>query len=352
MLSIAEVDCDATRRGNGGGTGGLRRLGSSLGQRPVWTGGALLGLLGLVCGLQVPLMRVTSLSGVDPAGAAFWVNAIGAVFCLGAAAMRGRLTLPHRSALCFFAVYGVLSGAMTETLMFLVAAHVEAAPLSVLIVTEGLIVFGIAAAVRLEKARGRRLFGLLAGLAGTAVMVLSRWDGATGSHWIWMLAALGVPLGFALEDALIARWRPTRVEPLCFMGYMMGFASLVLLPVVLVFGTISPAESVASMITPFAFLGASAALSVAATFLLLILIRSHGAVFAGQNGYATAFAGLIWSALLLGEELSPLDWGTLALIVVGIACVGPHDDAKAGDPAPLRAPATPDRRRPPAALCR
>ena len=71
-----------------------------------------------------------------------------------------------------------------------------------------------------------------------------------------------------------------------------------------------------------------AALMVCAVLLAVQVVGTAGAVFASQAAYAMAFGGIVWGMLLLGEGLSPLAWGALVFILVGLYLVEPRTEGE------------------------
>ena len=71
--------------------------------------------------------------------------------------------------------------------------------------------------------------------------------------------------------------------------------------------------------------------------LTVVLTKSTGSVFASQCSYAITFFGIAWSVLLLRESISLWNWVGLALMVLGLAIVGPKQEAEPEPPAELLA---------------
>ena len=83
---------------------------------------------------------------------------------------------------------------------------------------------------------------------------------------------------------------------------------------------ISPAEAIAGFGWAFLLI---AALSAFSTVLLIYAIRTTGAVFASQAGYSMTAGGILWSVLLLNEQMTLWVWAALACLVSGLALVMP-----------------------------
>lgn len=57
--------------------------------------------------------------------------------------------------------------------------------------------------------------------------------------------------------------------------------------------------------------------------LLMLAIRTTGAVFSSQVGYATTAGGIIWIILLLNEPMSSWVWAAMACMISGVVLVMP-----------------------------
>jgi len=107
---------------------------------------------------------------------------------------------------------------------------------------------------------------------------------------------------------------------------MMALSALFLLPFALAQDALflpSPSIGQREMIT--LALGTSTAVALV---LALNLVATAGPVFASQMAYSQTLAGIAWGMILLGESLSPVAWGSLALVIVGFWLVEPK---RAGD---------------------
>ena len=183
--------------------------------------GSLLVLaVGASWGILAPLSRMASGLESDPLGLAVWVNLIGAVICLGVAAARNRLPKLTWPVLRFSLFGGILTGVLEKLLLFWVTGHVQATTVSLMVTLEGFMVFAVAAAMGLEKASLRRLGGLLLGLVGAVLVILTRESLVGGDGLFWLLMALGLPLLFTVEDILAVR-RPEGMDATAATGLMM-----------------------------------------------------------------------------------------------------------------------------------
>jgi CheY-like chemotaxis protein len=287
-------------------------------------GSFLVLAVGLVWGLTPALSRMASGAGSNPLGLAVWVNGIAAVLCLSIAAYRRRLPRLGRRELLFFLAWAALAGVLQRMTTFVVTAHVEAAMLSLIVTLQGFMVFAFAAMTKLERATPRRLLGLLVGLAGVTLVLLTRFDGGAGGESLWLIFAMLLPLLFAIEALVLAGRRPQHVDIFAAVGLMMLFSLLMLLPLAEWQGQLMPlGPTIGRLEILVALMGVVAAGSLLLAF---HLVAKAGAVFYSQSAYAMTIAGVVWGMLLLNEELSMAAWAAFALILAGMYLVEPNSN--------------------------
>ncbi len=290
---------------------------------------ALQGILlvivnGLIWGLIPALSRLSSGIGSNPIGLAVWVNAVAAVFCLSVALVRGKLPKLSRLSkhdLLFFVAWAFLAGVLQRVTIFVLAEHVEATLLSLVVALQGFMVFVFAALMKLEHASPKRIFGLAIGLSGIVAMLLQQYepDGSTKNYWL--LAALLLPLFLALESITLADKRPKHIDHIASVGLMFGFSILFVLPLAFLTGDLMPlGADMASQGIVIVLLGLVAALANVTFF---ILVATAGPVFASQTAYSMTLSGIVWGMLLLGEEMQLIAWAAISLAVIGMYLVEP-----------------------------
>jgi drug/metabolite transporter (DMT)-like permease/DNA-binding response OmpR family regulator len=296
-------------------------------------GGFGIVVLGLIWGLVVPLSKMASGFGAHPIGLAFWVSFLGGLSCLGISAAKGWLPQWRAIPWGYFLVYALLGAVISESLLFFIAGKIEASLISIIVVFEGFLVFGFTAIMGIEKPSFTRFCGLALGLCGVIVILLDKFNATEVSDVLWTLAALSIPLCYALEGLLLAAKRPENIPVLPMIGIMQTMAAAMLLPIA--WGTgqqflLSPAPG-ALEITVLLITAAS----VAANVLFYYLIQQLGSVFASQNSYFTTAAGIGWSMLLLNETLTGWIWGALGLMAAGLFLVGAKSEAELEVPVSL-----------------
>lgn len=284
-------------------------------------GSFLVLAVGLVWGLTPALSRMASGLGSNPLGLAIWVNGIAAVFCLSIAVYRHNLPRLQRSDIMFFIYWAVIAGILQRVTTFVATEHVEAAMLSLVVTLQGFIVFAFAAYTKMERASPRRLLGLIVGLMGVSLVLLTRFDMAGGTQNAWLLFAMILPLLFAIEAIVLAGNRPKHIDNFTSVGIMMGLSAIMLAPFAYFSGDLMPlGPSVGKLEILVLLMGIVGATSVLLAFRL---IASAGAVFYSQSAYTMTIAGVVWGMLLLNEELSIMAWIAFGIIFFGMYLVEP-----------------------------
>ncbi len=292
----------------------------------------LLFATGAVLGLGMPLSRIASELQPHPFGIALWVNVMAAVLGVGYAIARKRLPVINRQLINFLLVWGVLT-ASGFVLIFWVAAHVAASALSIVMVTEGLVVFIIAAIFGIERPTPKRLIGLSLGFVGIVSLIMTQQGLEGAGQWIWIVLALLVPLNFALEDLLMAAKMPEGVDLVAIVGLTALVAAILLLPLVVLLSDFFAISLVPGKLELTLLL--LALKTLIGMSLLAQVIATAGAVFGSQAGYIKAFAGIVWSMLLLQESLPWVAWLSFGIILAGLILVESGKSEPLPDETPL-----------------
>jgi CheY-like chemotaxis protein len=286
--------------------------------------GAMLVLgVGVAFGLTAPLARLAAGQGGNPVGLVTWGLLIGAVLCLSAAALGGRLRWPSREEFLFYVFWAMLTGVAQKLALFWVSGNVPATAVSLVLTLKGFFTFTAAGALGIESVSIRRLAGLALGLGGAAIVILTR-DSLVGADGLfWLLAAALLPSLHTVEGLGLATRRPPDIDPLAAVGFMQLIGFGMILPYAVASDALIPLGPVLGPreIT----VGIIALAGTLATVLSFQLVRVAGPVFASQTAYSCALAGIVWSMLLLGESLGATAWLALGLMLVGLYFVEPKE---------------------------
>ena len=296
-------------------------------------GGFLLLLIGAIWGLIPSLSRIVMADGLNPFGVVFWTLGLSAVIMIGVSVVTGRYPGRSRAELMRYAVVGLIGGTLPQLTLFWIAENVPAMVISMVLALESFIVFVVAAVIGLEAPNLKRFIGLSLGLASVLLVMLPGSDAAGGGGWLWILAALLVPLYYGLEGLLIAAMPPSGDDAIGTATGIVVASALIIMPLTIFSGTFIPVNDVIDGYGWAFFL--VAALSSASMVLLILAIRTTGAVFASQVGYATTAGGIVWSIILLDEQMTGWILAAIACLISGVALVMPktHGDDEAPVPA-------------------
>jgi drug/metabolite transporter (DMT)-like permease len=280
---------------------------------------ALLILCGTMWGLMPSLSKLASEAHSSPFGLALLVNALGALVLLGYGLARGSMRWPTRAETRFYLIWAVLYSLLNQVLIYWLSSKAPASYVSIVTVLEGFAVFIGAAMFGLERATLRRSIGLLIGLVGVSSLLLPQL-GREGGGWLMLMISLAVPLTYAIETVFIAARRPADVSPLTCVTFVMMASVLMLLPLDFIFGGMSSLSPNVVTYAPYVMLIAAATITANVSF--FALIKSGGAVCAGQSCYMITLAGIGWSALLNSEAITLNLLGALVLVLIGLKIVG------------------------------
>ncbi len=284
-------------------------------------GGFLLLILGACWGLIPSLSRIIMVDGLHPLGVAFWTLGLSAVLMIITSALTGHYPGTSRPQLRRYLILGLVGGVLPQLFLFWAATSVPAMIIAIIVAAKSFMVFLLAASMGLEAPSLKRFIGLSLGL-GCVVLIMVPGSKSTGiANWIWILITLAVPLCYAVEDIVVAALPNDDVDILGAATGITIAAALILMPVTLATGSfISPADAIAGYGWAFLLI---AALSAFTTVLLIYTIRTTGAVFASQAGYSMTAGGILWSVLLLNEQMTLWVWAALACLISGLALVMP-----------------------------
>jgi CheY-like chemotaxis protein len=274
---------------------------------------------GGIFGLGPTLGRMAAQQGIPPLGLVVWANVAGAIVCLTLSVARNGLPRIGLRDMGFLLCWAIVLGCIYKVLTVVIAAHVEASMISLVSSTRGFMVFLLAALLALEPPSLRRFLGLGIGFGAIAAVMVLGGDGPRGET-LWLTAALILPFFLAVHTLLMA-WRPERVDPAAAVGIMLALAAAVMAPLaaaqdMLFLPALTPGPREILMVT----MGVASGLGLV---LALRLVSLVGPVFASQMAYSQTLAGIAWSMLLLGEQMSPLAWLALALVFTGFWLVEP-----------------------------
>ena len=242
---------------------------------------------------------------------------------------RGR-ALPRDPAVWYrFLFQACLNSVVPFTLIAWAERDVDAGLATILNSTSPIFTFLLTAGMtRHETADGRKLFGVVAGIAGTVTIVGTHaLDGLGREVWA-QLAIVAATICYA-GAAIFGRSFKT-LDPMMPAAGSMLCGAAILIPASLVVDhpwTLTPSP---------ASIGALLALSLVSTALAFViyfrLVHTLGSIGTTAQAYLRVPIGVGIGALLLGETLEPSAWAGLVCVLAGVVAM----TLPARQPAPAR----------------
>lgn len=292
-------------------------------------GSIMLILMGSFFGMAPALSRFVMLDGLNPIGLAAWILLFSTCASFVGCLVTGTWPRFERRHLPYLLTLSLLGTVLPEIALLWVAEHVPAMALSIIVALEAIIVFVIAALLGMESPNLRRFIGLCLGLGCVLFLIMPAESVGSSVRVIWIIAALLVPLCYASEDLLLAAPREA-FPPMAIVFAVSVIGVLVTMPLAMISGNFVSASQLS--VRTGAALATIAVASVLGTFLLIQTVRNNGAVFASQVAYTITLAGIVWSILLLDEQLSIWVVAAGACMISGLVLVRPnHDDHESHD---------------------
>ncbi|WP_300443070.1 DMT family transporter [uncultured Mameliella sp.] len=212
-------------------------------------------------------------------------------------------------------VFGICQNALYLGLNFVAMQTVEASLAAIIASTMPLLVALSGWLFLGEKLRPQALFGLVAGMAGVAIIMGARFGGGLDMMGV-LLCVLGV---IALTVATLSlRGATSGGNFMMVVGLQMLIGSAVLWVPALTLETVQVDWSV-SLVAAFVY--TTLVPGLAATFVWVLLVNRIGAVRSATFHFLNPFLGVAIAAVLLGEALRPLDLLGVAVIAAGILAV-------------------------------
>ncbi|MHA7776474.1 DMT family transporter [Roseibium sp. M-1] len=215
-----------------------------------------------------------------------------------------------------FLVMGLLNNAVPFSLLFLGQTVIGAGLASILNATTPVFTVIVASLlVKQETLQANRVAGVVLGVAGVAVMLSSSLSGLAEDPVWAQLCCLGAAVSYACAATFARRFRelPPQVAA---TGQLIG-SSLLMLPVALLTaGSWTVADPGLTVWLNVLALGV---LATAFAYLIYFqLLAEAGATNASLVTLLVPASALFFGWLILGENLSPLQLGGFAILLVGL----------------------------------
>ncbi|KXF78679.1 ABC transporter permease [Paramesorhizobium deserti] len=171
-----------------------------------------------------------------------------------------------------------------------------------------------------EKMTGGRLFGVLAGFTGVAIMIGGAALNASGLGVLAQLGILAAALSYAFAGVFGRRFRAMGIAPLVTATGQVTASSLMLLPLMLIvdrpWALSWPSANAAAAVIGLALL------STALAYILYFrILATAGATNIALVTFLIPVSAIFLGVLLLGERLESRHVAGMTLIAIGLAAV-------------------------------
>lgn len=216
---------------------------------------------------------------------------------------------------------GMLNNAIPFSLIVWGQTHIASGVASILNATTPLFAVIVAHVLTAdEKMSGGRLFGVLAGLAGVAVMIGGTALQALGLNVAAQLACLAAALSYAFAGVYGRRFRAMGIAPMATATGQVMASSLLLLPLMLAVDR--PWTLALPSAGTMAALAGLAILSTAVAYVLYFrILATAGATNLLLVTFLIPASAILLGILVLGETLQPKHMAGLALIALGLTAI-------------------------------
>ncbi len=220
-----------------------------------------------------------------------------------------------------FFCMGLLNNVIPFSLIVWGQTHIASGLASILNATTPLFTVLIAHVLTTdERLTPVRLFGVVAGLAGTVVLIGLGALSGIGTHVFAQIAVLVAALSYAFAGIYGRRFRELEVPPLLTATGQVTTSTLMLLPVVLLLD--EPWRLPMPGLTTWAALAGLAVLSTALAYILYFrILATAGATNLLLVTFLIPVTAILLGVLALGESLSAGHIFGMALITSGLAAI-------------------------------
>jgi drug/metabolite transporter (DMT)-like permease len=275
---------------------------------------------GVVFGAMVCMNRIAVAGGVPPLGYAFWQCFGAGIVLLLASLATGRQPGLGRTNIAFYLVVGGLGVAIPWSLLAVVAPHLPAGLVTLLLGLIPTTTYALALVVRVRSANLISVAGLLLGFSGLLLIVVPEKGLPEPGAGIWILILILSVFVSACSNVVAERYRPAEgSSSIALASGTLLAAAAVLLLLVIVSRQFYPIPTRLTL-RDYA-LALSVVLAAVNVCLFFEVVRRAGAVFVSQFNYIVVPSGVVWGVILFHERLSLWIWLAIPLMLGGIALV-------------------------------
>lgn len=247
--------------------------------------------------------------------------ALAALILNGVLALRGQHLPLSRPTIMAFLGMGLLNNVIPFTLIVWGQGHIASGVAAILNATTPLFSVILAHLMTTdEKMTGRRVIGVLAGIAGVAIMMGPAILNGLGASLLGELAVLGAALSYGFANVFGRRFRNLGIQPLVSATGQVTASTVILLPIVLV--TEAPWTIPMPSLATIGSLIAIAALSTALAYAIFFrILATAGATNLSLVTLLVPVSALLLGAVFLNEPIDGHQIVGILVIAIGLAAI-------------------------------
>lgn len=279
----------------------------------------LLLAMGTLWGLQFAMLKLAALGGYDTLTVLLTTLVmLSVVFCVLLARAEPGFsvgTLPIR----FFSTIALLGYVIPLCAAIYAAPHLPVGIMTLVASLAPVAAIFSAMTIRSEIISSKRLVAMVLGFFSILLVLWPELKLPDLGLAPWILLASLIAISYGVESVYIHGHWPTDLSPLAVVTIQTLFATVLVLPLYLVYGGPLPDrmfQSAAELgILCFVVAG------VLESLIYFHLIRSTGGVFVNFGTFISLFAGLGWGIVLFGETHASTTW-LAVLVLIGSLALG------------------------------
>jgi drug/metabolite transporter (DMT)-like permease len=277
-------------------------------------------VMGIGWGGSFSLLRLARLDGAPAIGIAFY-ESFGAGLLLLLYMLARRMALPvDRVALRYYAISGLIGVGIPVCFVTWSAAYLPVALLTLTMVLVPILTYAISIPVGVEHFSPVRVAGIVAGLAGIALVLLPETSLPDRRMAGYAAIAFASTISYAGQNVYVARATPRGMSAAAMSAGSLLIGGAMLIPAMLATGSTLPLLG-AWGIQQWAALGMTV-INAVCMIIFLQLVMTAGPVFSSLTAYMMTLSGIVWGTLLFGERFSLWVWAAFALLFAGVGLVG------------------------------
>lgn len=269
--------------------------------------------LGFIWGSGYALAKYAMTNEVPALGYAFWQSAGPAFLLTIVSCLTSNYAFLHPKYWSYFLICGLVGITIPNTNMYLIASHIPAGLLAVLVNTVPLLVYPMALIAKQERFDTWRILALSMGMLGIFLIIGPTLQGLISG---WAFMALLSPFAFALCSIYISAKQPLALNPLQAASGMLIASTLLLLPLLIQHHAFYPLTAPYTTAKQVVIL--EIVLSSVGYLLFFYLLSLAGPVFYSLTGGIVALTGLFWGFLIFHELPNALQVLAIFLVISAV----------------------------------